>query len=599
MRGLRQASTPLSAARAFLAGAAILAGAATTSVSARAQEAGTRDSSARGANDDTALAVPRFRTGGDGVALPRPLEAAAAARLRAAFRNPDAPLDALLASPLPASLVGHVLADRLLAADARPALDALGDWLARYADLPDAPLVHAALAARLPRAATSPAPPILPTIDVPPPGDDIEIPRAGPPRHVALDNAVSAALRTGRTADALALITRARRIDAVSAALLKAEVARTLFGQGRDRDALALAEAADRQARGAVPLAPWIGGLAAWRLGRPELARTWFEATWRASDASSARRAAAAFWAARATLVTRGTRGPWLHRAAREPRTFYGLLARHMLGEPVLAPAIPGTLAEADVDAIAGTPRGQRAFALLQVGQPARATAELLLLWAETRDTPGFPRSVMLVAQAAGLTELAARIDAVLAPASARLPAARLRPRGGFKVDPALVYAVTRLESNFDPAAISPAGARGLMQLMPGTAQFLLLGTGRKAALHDPAVNLELGQRYIQRLGTYDSIGTDLVRILAAYNAGVGSFARWTAAMGPQDDPLLFIEALPNAETRAYIPRVLAYSWLYAAQLNLPSSSLDDLAAGRWPTLPGLQSWRDAAATLH
>ena len=54
-----------------------------------------------------------------------------------------------------------------------------------------------------------------------------------------------------------------------------------------------------------------------------------------------------------------------------------------------------------------------------------------------------------------------------------RFPVPRLRPAGGFSIDPTLVYALTRLESNFDPAATSPAGARGLMQIMPATAQYI------------------------------------------------------------------------------------------------------------------------------
>lgn len=539
------------------------------------------------------MAVPRMRLGSEGVSLPRPLDASSAERVREAFRGASSSLDALKDSPL----LGYVLAERLLA-NAKAPLDGLREWLRRYGDYPDAPAVHSALAGRLPKGA-APLPPLLPTVDAPPPGDDIDLAHFKVPRNVALDHAVWGALRAGRTGAAVAMINRARGIGAPYAALLKAEVARALFGLGKDREALALAEAANRQAHGMVPLAPWISGLAAWRLDRPELARTWFEAAWRVPAASSGRRSAAAFWASRAMLVTRGTRGPWLQRAEHEPRTFYGLLARHMLDRPVLAPDIRGTLAEADVDAIAATARGQRAFALLQVGQPARAAGDLELLWAEERDSPGFPRSIMLVAQAAGLTELAARIDAVLAPASARLPATRLRPRGGFKVDPALVYALARLESNFDPRAISPAGARGLMQLMPLTAQFLLAGTGRTAALHDPGVNLEIGQRYILRLATYDSIGDDMVRLLTAYNAGVGNYGKWVEAMGPQDDPLLFIEALPLAETRSYVPRALAYTWLYAAQLGLPSPGLNDLAAGRWPTLPDLSAadhaaWRQA-----
>ena len=182
-------------------------------------------------------------------------------------------------------------------------------------------------------------------------------------------------------------------------------------------------------------------------------------------------------------------------------------------------------------------------------------------------------------------------------PAVLHVPVARLRPAGGFQIDPALIYALTRLESNFDPAAVSPAGARGLMQLMPGTANAILAGGG--AQLHDPATNLALGQRLLIQLARYDTIGSDLIRLLTAYNVGNGTFARWLDVMRHEDDPLLFIEAIPGDETRSYVPRALAYTWLYAAQMGLPSPSLDELAAGLWPRLQVRPTTRPTVVRLH
>ena len=107
----------------------------------------------------------------------------------------------------------------------------------------------------------------------------------------------------------------------------------------------------------------------------------------------------------------------------------------------------------------------------------------------------------------------------------------RLHPAGGFRIDPALVYALTRLESNFDAAAVSPAGARGLMQIMPATARYIT-GDYRSTIgrLHDPSLNLDIGQRYVAYLARQDGIDGDLIRMLASYNAGPGSFLRWSGA---------------------------------------------------------------------
>jgi soluble lytic murein transglycosylase len=71
--------------------------------------------------------------------------------------------------------------------------------------------------------------------------------------------------------------------------------------------------------------------------------------------------------------------------------------------------------------------------------------------------------------------------------------------------------------------------------------------------------------------------------MLAAYNSGPGSFARWSSTLHDNGDPLLFIEAIPNVETRNFVRHALTYQWLYATRMRLPARSLDELAAGAYP----------------
>ncbi|HJS87609.1 MAG TPA: lytic transglycosylase domain-containing protein [Acetobacteraceae bacterium] len=167
-----------------------------------------------------------------------------------------------------------------------------------------------------------------------------------------------------------------------------------------------------------------------------------------------------------------------------------------------------------------------------------------------------------------------------------RAPLPMLRPVGGFVIDPALVYGLTRTESNFDPAAVSPAGARGLMQIMPVTAR-AVSGNAQlgAAALHDPGLNLGLGQRVLLSLAERPGVRGDLLRLLAGYNAGGANAATWASELRDGGDPLLFLEAIPLRETRRFIQRVLTHTWIYAARLGLPALGLDDLGAGRWPRL--------------
>jgi soluble lytic murein transglycosylase len=247
---------------------------------------------------------------------------------------------------------------------------------------------------------------------------------------------------------------------------------------------------------------------------------------------------------------------------------------------------------EADVDAIDAMPNGRRAFALLQVGQRARAEAELRGLWPAVQTDRLLGRSILLVASAVGLTDFAAQVSAVVQsgdagnPAGQSFPVPRLHPAGGFHVDPALVYALTRLESNFNSGAVSAAGARGLMQIMPDTAQFMAGKTAlSEDRLHDPSLNLELGQRYVRYLANQRAVGSDLLRLLASYNGGPGNVELWNATLRDDGDPLLYIEAIPFEETRNFVPRALTYTWLYAGRLHLPAPSLDALAAGAFPRL--------------
>ncbi len=125
------------------------------------------------------------------------------------------------------------------------------------------------------------------------------------------------------------------------------------------------------------------------------------------------------------------------------------------------------------------------------------------------------------------------------------------------------------------------------MQIMPLTAGFIAGDparyTGRAARLHDPALNLQLGQKYVRYLADSTPIHGDLLRLLASYNAGPASTARWS--VDDRGDPLLFIEAIPLDETRRFVQSVLAYTWIYAARMKLPSPTRAALAAGLWPQL--------------
>jgi soluble lytic murein transglycosylase-like protein len=159
-----------------------------------------------------------------------------------------------------------------------------------------------------------------------------------------------------------------------------------------------------------------------------------------------------------------------------------------------------------------------------------------------------------------------------------------LRPAGGFRLDPAFVYAVVRHESNFQPLAVSPVGARGLMQVMPATAVGIgAIGEGQTDRLNDPSTNLAIGQSYLLQLSQSPLVGDDLLKLIAAYGQGPTGMSHWAETIRAHDDPLVFLETIPNPFMRQFVEDVLIYQWQYAAALRLRASSLDDLAAGIYP----------------
>jgi soluble lytic murein transglycosylase-like protein len=600
MRGIDQTLSRLPAVRAFIAGAALLAGATV--------QAGYAQPTALGDGDETAMAVPHVMLPGaaDGVALPHPLSPSDAVLVRRIFVAQSRG-DMVLASratdelenPL---LLGRILADRYLGSFHRSTVPELTDWLDRFGDQPDASPIHALLLQRLPKGAVTPPSPVVQTLPSPLAtsaarhGDDDGTDEMPIQRNPVLDRAVIVYANAGNDSAALRLIERQKSLDPGYRALLRGEVARVLFTQNRDDAVLDIAEttARDTTTGRQAALIGLMAGLAAWRQQQPQRAADYFEAAAEAPVASIAQRAAAAFWAARAA---RRVGDPviasyWLHQAAKYPLTFHGLIAQRALRLHSGVAADRDTLSQADVDAIAATPHGLRAFALLQVGQQDRAETELRALWPATKTDPGLGRALRLVASNAGMFDLAAQLAALTeneptdgqSRGNVVLPLPPLHPTGGFRVDPALVYALTRVESDFDNGCVSTAGARGLMQIMPDTARSVTgnasLGSDQ---LHDPAFNLALGQRYLVYLTTQTGIGPDLIRTLASYNSGPGRFMQWSGTIRDDDDPLLFIEAIPNAETRVFVRRALTYAWIYAARLGRPPLGLDALVAGEFP----------------
>ncbi len=466
MRGIDYTLSCLPKALAFIAGAAILAGAFSSAAHAQAPTSG--NGKGTRAADEAAYAAPRVpQRSAPEVAFPQPLTPGDVALMRRIFafqavgNIPNAVRSSSeLENPL---LLGTVLADRFLGRFHHSTADELADWLSHYSDLPDAESVHALLLAKLPNRANAPPAPGATApgrfSEPEPVTEDTDAPENDVLRDPMLDRTVLDRAQRGNWTSALRLIASTRSIPLAYAAQLRAEVAQILFIQNEDINAELVADLAINGAPAADQpgLGFYVGGLAAWRLHRFELARAKFEGGVTALRKSPRLHAASAFWASRASRRLNDLAGTlkWLEVAAEERLTLHGLLARRILRMDPGSLLSGGLLSQADVDAVAATPHGLRAFALLQVGELGRAEAEIRALWLKAWQDAVFRQSLMMVAASAGLIDCARQMADLQQSRDGNrrtglgFPMPRLHPAGGFSIDPALVYAVTRLKFQF------------------------------------------------------------------------------------------------------------------------------------------------------
>ena len=527
-------------------------------------------------------------------------------------------------------LLGSVLGQRYRDNGYRPSYGELAQWLDRYADLPDAKAIYAMAIARHPKGVPMPAKPTVSGSLASAADDDAIEPQpaafllkaerspvipAVAKRAAALRQEIrSLASSEPHKAELLLAGPEAKAlIDTANRDQLRAVIAEGYLALGEAQHALTMS--AETETDAYAPVANWNAGLAAWRLGRLDEARTRFQSVARSPGQSAWTKSSAAFWAARVELRAHRPQNYayWLRIAAENPRTFYGILARRLLGIDQQLSFDSDHFSAFDAQLLQGTDAGKRILGLIAVGERELAAAEVRQLAARGSQT--MLQSLASLADRANLPAVSLQLAAVLANGDGRshdlalYPVPRWEPLGGFTVDRALMFALMRQESQFLPAARSPSGATGLMQLMPATARYIAQRTGiplktasrkaERAALSDPEYNLMLAQEYVQVLLSDPRIKNNLILFAVAYNHGPTAMSRWQAQSEDQSDPLLFLESVPWQQARVYTLRVMTNFWIYRQRLNQPTPDLDALAGGHWPTYTAFDGRIVADAGRH
>lgn len=500
-------------------------------------------------------------------------------------------------------LMGYVKRQRYLhAKSGRTSYAKLREWMAYYADHPAASDMYKFAIKRRPKRASSPRRPIprqwrVNSNDNLHPDLQADYEKTSRPRLRQIEGRTRYLVRRERATLALREISRHLRNKTITTRQydrMRSWIGASFYYQGYIAKAKEISTSVAARNGDTAVLSYWIAGLISFREGDMGQARDYFSKMTAVEHQSDDLRAAAGFWSARTALAEGHVDDveTGLATASQFPLTFYGQLALAQLGQDYPFDwAAPTVTAAAFDDLAAQSPAIRRAVALAEVDRKEEADIELRWVNGVIEDN----QEPTLLAIAAALDLPAAQIDIAMTSgpdrAASLYPIPAYQPATGFKTDRAVLFALMKQESKFKVEATSRAGARGLMQLMPRTASYVakdrsLRTRAGKKKLYDPALNLDIAQRYVDHLLDTSADG-DLFQLAVAYNGGPGNLRRWKRKAAVSD-PLLFIESIPNPESRDYVEKVLTNIWIYRARLGQETPSRDAVAAGEAPVYEAL-----------
>ncbi|MDN4502085.1 transglycosylase SLT domain-containing protein [Alteromonadaceae bacterium BrNp21-10] len=263
-----------------------------------------------------------------------------------------------------------------------------------------------------------------------------------------------------------------------------------------------------------------------------------------------------------------------------DKRHYYGFLASGKLNEaPKLADS-PLQYDAKQLSSVAQLPAAKRAREFLELKRHVSARREWMSLQTQLTDEQSLMAAV--IADSWGWHDQAiftfSRVG-YLDDVKRRFPLAYkdqlVTNAEHNNIDPAWAFAIARRESSFMADANSSVGARGLMQLMPGTAKYLAKKRVSGSTLFDPQANTQFGTQYMRYL--MDKMNNNQILVTASYNAGWRKVKRWL----PEEDSLpmdIWVETIPYKETRNYVKAVMAYKQIYLRLLGDEQNLFSELA---------------------
>ena len=503
-------------------------------------------------------------------------------------------------------LLGHVLAQRYLHPRCyRSKFIELSSWLKRYNDHPQAKRIYRLAIRRMPEGYKRPKQPskvvgietnLLEKKTRKKYKSSKKLNKNQRLQKNKLINSIKYRVNKGWPTGAVKLLNQRDvniLLDQVEIDQQKELIAKGYFLADKNNLAIKYASEAVKNSGAYVPYANWTAGLSAWRLKDYRAAAKFFTDFSLSLEDDEWHKSSGSFWAARsyAELNEYKEINFWLKKSAVNANSFYGILANRILGVPK---PIDWNFTKTDSNIeqkISSLPSGNRIKALIQVGLLNELENEIIKL--NSTMNKDVAMWSLDIAQSFNLAYTQLKITGRLAeygitlPIRYSYPLPLWKPKNGFNIEPALIYAFMHQESRFNSTAKSHQGAMGLMQIMPSTAKYISTNKQVKRnnsnILKIPEINIEVGQEYIEYLLELKPIKKNLIFLTAAYNGGPGNLKKWQENTNYLNDPLLFMESIPSRETRWFIEKVLTKYWVYSDKLGKNANSLEMLANGESP----------------
>ena len=375
---------------------------------------------------------------------------------------------------------------------------------------------------------------------------------------------------------------------------LRAELSHAFFIFNLDHKAIRQARLSLSLSIKPNPLALLAGGLASWRNKDTNLSKYFFNKLIEDNDGPDGIVAAGGYWSARIAYILGEPKKAnyYLTKAALRERTFYGSLAMASLGYKYNPNFNLPKYSKNLIKKIQNHDGGLRALALIEVNEFHKAAREFRKIIPKF-DIADYPQLLSFTSKN-NMPGLTFRLAAILRNDHNKIFLGGLYPVPSWKMstsnlkDKALIYAIARQESGFNPRAKSSSKAMGVMQIIPSTAAFIMknreyrLRRSKNYLLYNPSHNIQIGSKYMKFLLNLPIVNQDLMWMLASYNAGPGNFNKWTKNKDYKyKDALLLLESLPARETRNYIKLVLTNLWIYKIRFNQENNILLALASGK------------------